>query len=374
MKILIDGRLYGLENAGLGRYVMNLVEELQKIDKKNEYSLLLRKKYFKKLKVNKNWEKVLTDFRHYSAKEQALLPGVIKGVSPDIAHFPHFNVPLFYKGKFVVTIHDLLMHKFKGKDATTLHPVIYGIKRFGYKAVFNHAVLDSKKIIVPSKAIKEKVTDEYEVGEDKVAVTYEGVDEKIVSKNPQKVLEKYGIKGDYFIYAGNAYPHKNLDRLIEAMLQLNKAEKGVSLVLISSRDVFVDRLKDKIKDLEAKSCIKILGFVEDEELGALIKGSKAFVYPSLSEGFGLQGLETMKMETPLLCSDIPVFKEVYEDNAIYFNPYDFSAIAREMKNVLAMTRKKREKLVKKAKKHANKYSWKDMAKKTLKVYREAFGE
>jgi glycosyltransferase involved in cell wall biosynthesis len=375
MKVLIDARLYGLENAGLGRYTMNLVEEFQKIDKEGKYVLLLRKNYYESLKLGKNWEKVLADFRHYSAKEQALLPGIIRKQDPDLVHFPHFNVPLFFNGEFVVTIHDLLMHKFKGKEATTLPAPVYGIKRLGYKAVFGNAVKKAKRIIVPSKAVKKEVLKEYGVEQDKVVVTYEGVDEKIVSKNPKKTLEKYAVEGKYFIYVGNAYPHKNIERLIEATFQVNKAEKEkIKLILVSSRDVFVKRLKRKIKEMHAQDCVKVIGFVSDEELGALIESSVAFVYPSLSEGFGLQGLEAMKMETLLVCSNILVFKEVYSDNAIYFNPHDFSAIAQAMSQALSISGEKREKMIKKAKKHANKFSWKKMAQRTLKVYKEAVGE
>jgi len=76
MKILLDARLYGLENAGLGRYAINLIRELQRIDKKNDYAVLLRKKYFDELKLGNNWKKILADFRHYSAKEQLLLPKI----------------------------------------------------------------------------------------------------------------------------------------------------------------------------------------------------------------------------------------------------------------------------------------------------------
>ena len=120
MKILIDGRLYGLENAGLGRYLINLIDWLGRLDAKNEYVLLLRKKYFEKLNIPHNWKKVLADFPHYSFAEQFKLPALISSEHPDIVHFPHFNVPIFYRGNYVVTIHDMLMHKSMGLAATTL--------------------------------------------------------------------------------------------------------------------------------------------------------------------------------------------------------------------------------------------------------------
>lgn len=174
MKILIDARLYGLENAGLGRYILNLVSELSKIDSKNKYFILLRKKYFEELELPKNWRKVLTDFHHYSFEEQSKLPRIINALKPDICHFPHFNIPVFYKGKFIVTIHDMLMHNQKGFEATTLNHVGYLVKRMGYEFVFRRAIEKSIKIIVPSNSVKNELLNYYKIDPKKVEVIYEG--------------------------------------------------------------------------------------------------------------------------------------------------------------------------------------------------------
>jgi glycosyltransferase involved in cell wall biosynthesis len=175
MRIVIDARLYGLENAGLGRYTINLISELQKIDNQNEYFVLLRKKYFGKLSFNPNWKKVLADINHYSLEEQMKLPKIIKDLKPDLVHFLHFNVPVFYRGKYIVTIHDLLMHKQRGLEATTLTPSRYYFKRFGYKYVFGNAVKKATKVIVPSQAVKDEVCYYYKLNPEKVVVTYEGI-------------------------------------------------------------------------------------------------------------------------------------------------------------------------------------------------------
>jgi glycosyltransferase involved in cell wall biosynthesis len=175
MRIVIDGRFYGLENAGLGRYTINLIQELALQDKKNEYYLLLRKKYFKQLKLSTNWIQVLADFPHYGLQEQIALSRLISSLKPDLVHFLHFNVPVFYRGDYVVTIHDLLMHKQKGLAATTLPAAKYFLKRLGYKTVFARAVKKAKKIIVPSRAVKKELVDYYQINSRKVVVTYEGV-------------------------------------------------------------------------------------------------------------------------------------------------------------------------------------------------------
>lgn len=372
MKILIDARLYGLEHAGLGRYTLNLLSELTKIDRKNSYVVLLRKNYFDQLKFPKNWTKILADFRHYSLSEQIKLPRIIRSQLPDLVHFLHFNVPLFYPGKFVVTIHDVLMHKQKGLEATTLPFYSYWLKRLGYGLVFKTAATEAEKILVPSATVKKEVKDFYKINDSKVVVTYEGVGNFFFEgKSSNKILNKYKIDKPYFIYAGNAYPHKNLEKAILAVVSLNKTIKEkVIFVIVSGRDFFTRRLEKEVIRMKAGKYVKILPFVTDPELASLYASSAAFVTPSLMEGFGLPGLEAMASGTLTLASDIPVFKEVYKNAAIYFDPNDIASISTAMQAVLKMKATERTKLVKDRRKFARKYSWEKMAEKTLKVYEE----
>lgn len=173
----------------------------------------------------------------------------------------------------------------------------------------------------------------------------------------------------YFIYVGNAYPHKNLKRLIETMVSLNKKVKeNIQLYIVSSRNVFTKRLERLIDELNAKDYIKLLGFVPDEKLKVLYKNSLGFIFPSISEGFGLPGLEAMVSQTIVACSDIPVFKEIYKDVPIYFNPFDVNSISDSMKLILDMDPEAREKRIDKGLALAKTYSWSKMAQETLKLY------
>ncbi|MGB6838655.1 MAG: glycosyltransferase family 1 protein, partial [Microgenomates group bacterium] len=246
-------------------------------------------------------------------------------------------------------------------------------KRIFYWIVFRKAVKASVKIIVPSKVVKKQIADYYQLPADKFVVTYEGLDEKVVPKGKSnKVLKKYKISSPYFVYAGNAYPHKNLERAIEAVVFLNKKHKRKILFAIASaRSVFLKRLRNMISDLNAQRYVKLLGFVPDEDLGALFGKSVGFLFPSLSEGFGLPGLEAIAAGTIVLASDIPVFKEVYKDNILYFNPYDFSSIEKVMENAINMSKEERERLIEKSQKFIKRYSWAKMARQTFKIYEDS---
>ena len=167
----------------------------------------------------------------------------------------------------------------------------------------------------------------------------------------------------YFIYTGNAYPHKNLGRLIDAVIKLK-----VNLKIVSARSIFIERLEKEIKMKKVEKYVEILGFVEDGELNNLYKNSIAFVFPTLAEGFGLPPMEAVNAGTLAVVSDIPVLKEVYKNSVFYFDPLDVNSIKVALENVLKIFEKERVKIIKKSQEFLKKYSWLKMAKETLKIY------
>jgi glycosyltransferase involved in cell wall biosynthesis len=374
-KILIDARMYGLENAGIGRYLINLITELTKLDDKDSFVILLRKKYFDELKLPKNWRKVLADIRHYTLEEQLKLPWLIAKEKPDLVHFPHFNVPIISPVPFIVTIHDMTMHK-QGIGATTLPKLLYLLKRVPYKFVFGYAVKNSLKVITPSQAVKDEIVDYYKIDPKKVWVIYEGVDTGKIHnsklKNENDVMKKYDLVNEkYIFYVGNAYPHKNLERVIKAVFKINKDYKvKVKFVIAGSRDAFKKRLIKQVEDNNVKGCVRLLGFVPDDDLKIIYNNSSCFIYPSLAEGFGLQGLEAIASGTIIACSDIPVFREIYAGHAFYFNPENVMSISSAMRGVLNMKKEDRLKYSATSREFIKKYSWKEMAKKTIRTYNE----
>lgn len=368
MKVLIDARLYGLENAGLGRYVTELIRYLSYNYQEFDFVVFLRKKYFKSLKLPKNWKKVCVDIRHYSLLEQIYLPSLIRRENPDLVHFPHFNVPIFYTGKFVVTIHDLLMHNFS-IQSTTLNPLIYLIKRLAYKVVFHKAIYSSSLIITPSFSVKDEVLKTFRISASKVKPIYEGVSEEIAfSKlNIDLILKKYGISSNYVIYCGNAYPHKNLDFVLRVWSSFS-SNKYPQLVLVLPRSVFRERIEKQVLKLGLQKKVRILDFVPDDVLASLMKGSLAYLFPSLSEGFGLPGLEALSVGTIVLASDIPVFKEIYKEVPVYFDPRDESSLRKALEKILRTKRSKRNELIKLGKEISASYSWKKMTDEIVKIY------
>lgn len=370
-KIGIDVRLWGVKHAGIGRYTEELVKNLQAIDKKNKYVLFCRKEDLDKIPDAPHWDKVTADIPHYSLREQIELPGIFSKEKLNLLHVPHFNVPILYRGKFIVTIHDVLWHEVRGINVTTLSAPLYLIKYLGYRFVMKNSVSRAEKIITPSNFVKDDLVRRFRISKEKVVITYEGSPSSfdISIYREGKILEKYNIGEPYLLYVGSLYPHKNVESVIRA---LKLVKENVTLGIVSSRNVFAERFMGFVEKENAEELVKFLGYVPDEELALLYKNAKAFIYPTLSEGFGLPGLEAMTADTPVLCSDIPVLHEVYGDAALYFDPKDADDIANKIKLILT-DKKLRAELIFKGAKQVKKYSWRKMVEETLRVYNEATG-
>jgi len=370
MKIGIDCRLY--QETGIGRYIRNLIKNLEISDKKNDYVLFVLSKDVDKLNIqNPKFRIVKTDIRWHTLSEQLRLPQILNKENLDLMHFPYFSVPIYYKRPFVVTIHDLIINHFSTGKASTLPPYIYKLKFYSYKFVLNQAAKNAKKIIAVSQATKNEIVDYLKIKGNKIAVTYEGVDDKIRNSNIEIRNNLLNTKckilnTKYFLYVGNAYPHKNLGRLLKAFKTI---KPDVNLALVIKRDYFYQRLKQKVDDLNLSEKVIFLDAVKDEELSALYRNAIALVFPSLMEGFGLPVLEAMANNCLVLVSDIPSLKEICVDGAVYFDPYNTQDIAEKMnKACLGEYPGKKEKALERSKY----FSWEKMARETIKVYESCF--
>ena len=376
MRIGIDARFFGLIGKGLGRYTQKLIENLEKIDNENQYVVFLRKDNFNEYQPkNKNFQKVLADYQWYTFAEQIKMPLLLNKFKFDLVHFPHFNVPFLYRKKFIVTIHDLILLQFPTFRGTTLNPIFYKIKFWSYKFIIWSAIKRAKKVITVSNFTKKELLKYYKkyLREEKIAVTYEAGSDAMENneQNPLldvEILKKYGILKPYLLYVGNAYPHKNLERMILAFSSMNKDQK-YQLVLVGKIDYFYNRLKKLIEKKNIKDVV-FLGQITDEILDMIYGESRAYVFASLYEGFGIPPLEAMSKNIPVISSDHPCMKEILEDGAYFFNGKEEKEISEAMKKIME-DEELRKNLIEKSLNQIKKYSWEKMAEETLKIYDSA---
>ena len=379
MRIGIDARFYGPIGKGLGRYTQKLIENLEKVSAQggsalggnDQYFIFLRKDNIAEYKPkNKNFKKVLADFPWYSWQEQLKFPRLLNKYDLDLVHFPHFNVPFFYFGKFVVTIHDLILIHFPTVRSTTLNPLFYWFKFFIYKIVIQSAILRSNRIISVSRFTKRDILENYRsIPNEKIRVTHEACEDYcMLSPNKDnEIIARYGIIKPYIMYVGNAYPHKNLERLVLAFKELQKTKKELKLVLIGKMDYFYSRLKLIVREKKIRNVL-FLGYVPDYELDTIFRNASAYVFPSLYEGFGLPPLEAMAKGTPVISSDHPCMREILEESAHFFDAANKMKIVEGIREVLE-DENLRNDLIKKGYEQIKKYSWKKMARETLEVYK-----
>lgn len=361
MKIGIDARFLGPQGTGIGKYVEKLIENLQKIDSKNSYSIFLNESNWSFLKIsNNNFRKILADVSWYSLEEQLKMSAICNAQKLDLLHVPHFNVPILYKGKFVVTIHDLIHLNFPQTSTTTKNFITFHAKRIGYKKVLKNAIHKSQKIFTPSIFVKNEIINKFNIHSSKIVVTYESAEDEYFSPQPPARNTKQSL-----LYVGNAYPHKNLENLLKAM----KILKDVQLHIVSPRDIFSQRLEKLIATYGLESRVKLYGYQGTDSLLKMFHSLSAYVFPSLSEGFGIPPLNAMASHMPVISAQIPTLKEICGEAAIYFDPYDSTDIASKINKVLK-SRKTREDLIKKGNIQVKKYSWQKMAKETLSVYEQ----
>ncbi|MFC1701032.1 glycosyltransferase family 4 protein [Patescibacteria group bacterium] len=364
MRIGIDARFYGpKKQKGLGRYVKELISGLEKIDNNCEFIIFLRKNNWDEYyPVNNKFKKVLADYKWYGFAEQIFFPFKIWKAKVDLMHFPHFNVPLFCPVDFVVTIHDLILKHFPTRKASTLGPILYFIKNYVYRFVIWISVKRAKKIITVSEYTKKDILDSFNIEANKVDVIYEGVFTRSLPLDNLGILRKHKIVKSYLLYVGNAYPHKNLEKLILAFNGLY----GLQLVLVGQIDYFYRRLKKFVYKKNINNII-FTDFVSDEDLAILYKNADLYIFPSLYEGFGLPPLEAMAYGLPVVCSNSSCLPEILGDAAIYFDPKDINDIINKIKQVL-YSQDMRKKLISSGYNRIEKYSWLKMSKKIYDIY------
>ncbi|MBU0531819.1 glycosyltransferase family 4 protein [Patescibacteria group bacterium] len=370
MKIGIDARLYGpkVGGGGLGRYVEELITNLQQIDNKNRYVLFLKKDNFDACKItNKNFTKVEADVHWYSMAEQLKMPKIIDAAKCDLVHYPHWNIAMRAKTPFVVTIHDLIMlDEPTSAKATTRGPLHFAAKRAGYKLVLSQAIKKSRHIIAVSNYTKSSILKHFEIDPKKISVTLEGV----VTPKSKPQATKSPYQGPYFLYVGNAYPHKNLEALLHAFALFHKLHPKVKLVLVGKQDVFWKWLEKEIDEIEVpRESVVFYGYASEEELDQLYEHATLYLFPSRHEGFGLPPLEAMARGVPVAASEATAIPEILGDAAIYFKPDDLERMVEVMEQGLT-DEKLRKNLKDKGQSRVKKYSWKTMAEETLKVYNQ----
>jgi glycosyltransferase involved in cell wall biosynthesis len=364
-RIVIDAREL---RTSTGRYVERLLNYLQDVDNdlSHRYIVLLKPKDMDSWEPrSKRFTKVACRYKEFSFAEQLGLAWQLYRLKPSLVHFTMIQQPIFYFGKAVTTMHDLITVRFANPAKNRF---VFAVKQRVYVWVIKIAARKSLALIAPSEYVKDDVAKFTHTNSRKITVTYEAGNQ--VDAAPEVVSEL--ADAQFIMYLGRPTPHKNLPRLVEAYTQLKAKHPDLKLVLAGRKDANYRRIARDVRRQEIDGVL-FTGYITDGQLRWLYEHCAAYVFPSLSEGFGLPGLEAMACGAPVVSSNATCLPEVYGDAAHYFDPLEVEAMAKAINDILTKP-ELRKSLIAAGKKQAAKYSWQRMAEQTLAVYKVVLHE
>lgn len=360
MHVVIDARESG---TSTGRYVDKLIEHMHALQPKHRITLITKPHRVAFLQdLAPNFSVAQTAVKEFGLGEQITFKQQIERLKPDLVHFAMVQQPVLYRGRVVTTMHDLTTARFRNPAKNSF---VFWIKQRVYIWANRRVARKSLAIFTPSEFVKKDVAAFCCVSPEKIVVTLEAAEPITDTAVPIAALE-----GEQFImYTGRPTPHKNLERLISAHAQLRLSHPELLLVLVGKKDANYERHAENVRR-EGLEGVVFTGFVQDGELRWLYENCTAYVFPSLSEGFGLPGLEAMAHGAPVVSSNATCLPEIYGDAAEYFDPHDVADMAAKISGVVDDTAK-RSSLIQAGHRRVSKFSWDRMALQTLDQYEKS---
>lgn len=321
-KVGIDARL--LNQTGVGTYLQNLIYYLHKQDNPVlEYHLFIRPQDLSLTKsIAEDFHIHLSPFKWHSVKEQTNFLKVLYDQNLDLMHFTYFGYPFLYRRPFIATVHDLTPILFKTGKASAQNPFIYEFKHFVFQFVLRSQIMHASAIITPTQEVANQIKKMFHVKDGFIHPIYEGVGHALMGVKENELSHVFD--DPFFIYVGNFYPHKNVERLIKGFLHV---KNGYKLILVGPRDYFAIQIKAYIEKLGLTDKISMYHDASLSDLKFFYHHAQALIHPSRSEGFGLPLIEAAWFHCPIIASDIPVFKELLGENYVAFNATSIQNIA-----------------------------------------------
>jgi glycosyltransferase involved in cell wall biosynthesis len=369
MRIALDARK--LRDFGIGTYIRNVVTELGRLDPTTEYVLLCKPEDMDRVPaLGANFRVVPERAGLYSIAEQIRVPLALRRERVDLLHEPHYTLPLATRCRSVVTIHDCIHLMFPGAVPNRL---AYAYARASIWA----AARQAERVLTVSEASKRDILRFVDIPPEKVSVIYNAIDERFLRAADETqmdlVRQRYQLNDPFVLYAGNIKPHKNVERLIDAF---GRARAGgledLRLVIVGDEISKYPALRQAVHRHRLDKHVRFLGFQPYETLASFYRLARAFVFPSLYEGFGLPPLEAMACGTPVVTSNVSSMPEVAGDAALLVDPHDPDAIADAIRRAVT-DEALRATLIERGAARARDFSWPQSVAAIHKIYLEVLG-
>ena len=358
--------------AGIGVYIRNLIENISKLDKANEYFLIHNRKNSDKIYKLGLKEIIIPSPKIPFGREIRkvfLMPIKLRKYKLDIVHETSQIGPFFLPSNYkrVVTVHDLIALIY---PETSPKAVVFHTK---YAMPIGLRAAD--KIIVNSENTKKDLIKYFKVPTKKIKRIYYGLDTKFKVVKDKKKLEqvrkKYKLPKRFFVMVSTIEPRKNMPKMIEAFSDFKKKnpEDDIKLIIIGGkgwRNEY-EKVTNTIRDNNMGKSVILQGCVDNWEMPDIYNLAEALIFPTLYEGFGLPIMEAMSSGCKVVTSTISSMPEVANGCAVLVNSNSRKDIAKGMNEIV---KKPSDKLIKKGLENVKRFSWPGNVNDTLEVYRE----
>ena len=370
LRIAIDAHSVGAGLGGNESYATNLIEALAEIDTVNNYTLFVTRDEAVK-RFRNRWPNfvVRSTLPHTPLVRIPLtLSAELRRRPVDVLHV-QFTSPPLAPCPVVVSIHDLsfehLPETFNRRSRTQLRLTV------------RRSARTARRVLALSEYARQDIISTYKISPNRVIAIPIGTAPQFQpvtdEKELQRVRHTYGIAPNYILSVGSIQPRKNLGRLAQAYARLrNRLPENElpQLVIVGKRAWLYRETLREIEQLRTGDCVITTGYVPERDLPALYSGATCFVYPSYFEGFGLPPLEAMKCGAPVITGDRTSLPEVVGEAGLLVDPFDIDAIASAIESIVTDS-KLRSELKSRSLNRARMFDWRETAKRTLEVYREA---
>jgi glycosyltransferase involved in cell wall biosynthesis len=353
----IDVRM--LSASGIGTYIKYLISRVIATLPSQTLALIGKPEELKELTIPKQARVTLIpcDAKIYSIREQLELPRLIPKETK-LFWSPHYNIPMLYQGRMLVTIHDVL-HLAMPSYLGAWH------KRAYARLLFAQVRRKAEAILTDSQFSHDEILCYTPHGKQPITVVHLGIDDAWF--NVPKLQKPY--PRPYLLFVGNVKPHKNIRGLLEAFTLIHDHIPH-DLIILGKREGFISGDEAVARQAEMlKERILFTGYVRDEVLKQYVTHADALVLPSFYEGFGLPPLEAMACGCPVIVSNAASLPEVCGDAALYCDPHSPKDIAEKIQH-LVNDAELQERLRKKGLEQAKKFTWEKCAAETLVVIKK----
>lgn len=367
LNIGVDGNEANTQiRVGVGQYAYNLLLELHRQNTNNHFWIYLKDKPLSDMPPeNKFWHYIVFGPKRLWTKFALPLHLLISSKKLDLFYSPSHYSPLFSPVPTIPTIHDIGYLKYQDQfTKKDLYQLINWTKSSIDKA--HH-------IVAVSQFTKNELINTYQIPEEKISIIYNGVasPKDLSKKDSDKILNKFNIKSPYFLAVGTLKPNKNYPFLIDTFSKfLKKRGDSFQLVIAGKKGWLFEEIDTVISKLNLKNQVIFTDYIGEKEKWALYKNAISLVIPSTYEGFGIPAIESQKVGTPVIASDIPSLKEVLKDSALYIDPTNSSSLLQAFEKIL--NPKFKESIIKNSLKQANKFTWENSAKNLLELFHQKF--